>query len=180
MDEFLQPNERIILILENSKELAWERAKIQNCDEILLWYPITYIVDENRRLGVTKSGFWAIEVEQQIKLLNRTTAMRDLLPCLETEYCNIASQVEEGLIRANLPTELFSTFPSQALIVFALSSQSNFWTDLALDWLNGIKIDEKIAMELEKIVSNSGFSQKTRQKASKHLKKAKREVIDNT
>ena len=172
MDKLLQQHYKITELIEGLEDINWKESKLYNSDSPLFWLPVAWVFGENYCLGLSRSGYWVFEFDNQINLLtDKTIDMRGLLPCLKKAYYELIDLLEQGLKQKNLPTELAHTFPYQTLALFALKNKSDFWSSLALNWLNYIQIGKEVTVELEKVSASSWATQSTKQKASKLLRK---------
>ena len=72
----------------------------------------------------------------------------------------------------------FQNFPYENLIAFAVSSKSDYWAKLAVDWLEqGIPVGEKIVEPLKLMIDSKWASQKTRQSAFRLVKRLEKSDI---
>jgi hypothetical protein len=171
MKELIRQHHRIAALIAALEDVAWRESKLYNSNNPILWLPIAYVLSKDYWLGISKSGFWVVESDFQINLLNEKADMRSLMPCLKKAYYELVDLLERGLEQKKLPLELVHTFPYQTLALFALRSKSDFWCSLALDWLRYIEIGEEVTIELQNVSTATWATQSTRQKASKLLKK---------
>ena len=66
----------------------------------------------------------------------------------------------------------FEPFPFRRLIEFAISSESDYWASLAVDWLEqGVPLNEKVANAINLMVEEKRASQKTRHRAFQLMKR---------
>ena len=159
------------------KELAsistdrWKNVPTYNsCEtETVLWLPLFHISSENI-LGLTKSGYWTVGSDDSIVVFEPEMPLVSLLPCLEIEYIHFCEVAKDTFYRLGLPEELINSFPTSELIGLALIEGSEYWVELALNWLEYIKIDDQIREQLQQFAKAKWASQKARQKASKFLK----------
>lgn len=173
MNEVLRQHDRITALIEALEDITWEESQLHNSNSLIFWLPVTSILSEDYWLGLSKSGYWVSELDNHVNLINEKADMRSLLPCLKKTYYELVDLLEQGLKQKKLPLELVQTFPSQTLLLFALKSKSDFWSGLALDWLNHININNEITVELENVSMAPWVTQNTKQKTSKLLKKLK-------
>ena len=140
-----------------------------NEPEIISWLPLFHFNSE-KILGLDKNGYWVSNFGTSIIVYRPEKLVLPLFPCLEIEYNEFHNLLKAAFLRWGLSEKLIDTFPTSKLVYLALTDVSGYWTELALNWLEYIIIDDKIKEQLQQITHAKWASQKTRQKASKFLR----------
>ncbi len=148
----------------------WTTSYVRNYDKIENWIPITSLEEDEICLGISEAGYWVLEVDEYIVPLLENRYLRDLLPCLKKPFNAMVSLVDEELRLKSLPAEIRDSFPFQSLVSSGLKSKSDFWANLALDWLDNFSNIDFVNEELSELVQAKWTSQKTKQRAKKALK----------
>lgn len=157
------------LLSKSFDEMNWEEARICNSNNTLLWLPVTEIIDGIYRLGLSTNRYWVLEIEECISALATVESMRSLLPLLKKTNGEISKILKDSLDQKELPLDLSNTFPYKELIACAFQSKSEYWTNLALDWIISMDVND-FALELDSLSTAQWLTQGTRQKANKLLK----------
>ena len=167
----LNKYQQIACLIKNLKNNQWQSSLIAGTEDYVDWIPIDHLVEnEEIFVGISELGYWVIEYNNSIILLSNDKYLRDFLPCLKKSLNKLSRQIDEELVKKQIPLEAKNTFPYQELILAGLKSKSEFWAELALNWLEDIEIDNRIKEQLQQITKAKWASQKTRQKASKFLR----------
>ena len=167
----LNEYQQVARLIKNLKNNQWQSSLIAGTENYVNWIPIDHLLEDKEIFtGISELGYWVIGYGNKIILLSDDKYLRDFLPCLKKSLSELSRQIDEELVKKKIPVEVKNTFPFQEIILMGLKSESEFWAELALNWLEYIKINEKIKEQLQQITQAKWASQKTRQKASKFLK----------
>lgn len=155
----------------------WENSLSHNSDniEIIQWLPLLQISPEFS-LGLVKNGCWVKDSGVSVTIFEPGKPMVFLLPCLELKYDDFRSMIESAFLRLGLSKELAYTFPSSDLVCIGLTIDSKYWSELALNWAEAIRFDEKVKQALIQ-AGGSGSTQKIRQRAKKILRDQQRKAL---
>jgi len=83
-----------------------------------------------------------------------------LLPLLEKPHADVASLLPQALLRAGVSTEDCERFSLRDLVVFAVESDSEYWADLAVRWLeDGFAVDAEIVRGIDSMVKQKKATQ---------------------
>lgn len=123
---------------------------------------------EKNFLNYNNSNKWEISIQNETYEinLNNDKVTLSLLPFLEQGRNNIMEQIGD--------IQRWSTFPELLLIKAGFLSESEYWVNLALNWLEASDLDniDEFTKHLNQIFSNNlKYSQKVRHKTKKILKK---------
>ncbi|MCU4419444.1 hypothetical protein [Acinetobacter bereziniae] len=115
-------------------------------------------------LNYNNSNKWEISIQNETYEinLNNDKVTLSLLPFLEQGRNNIMEQIGD--------IQRWSTFPELLLIKAGFLSESEYWVNLALNWLEASDLDniDEFTKHLNQIFSNNlKYSQKVRHKTKK-------------
>ena len=122
-----------------------------------------YKIQENFLLGMANDD-WVISSDE-IKNLNEINPS-SLLSLLERQK-EFKETIEKALSENRMSKRLKENFPIEKVLSIAFQMQSDYWTNLALDWIKDNPVSQKIIDELLLIQIEKWASQNTRHKAKK-------------
>lgn len=109
---------------------------------------------------------WFIQTKQKIISLDTSNieVIVNLYPFLEHKEEYYLTQLDN--------IEAINSFPYKEIIHCGLMQNTDFWVGCSINWLSQKSISDWIFFDdyLRKIISNKGFSQKTRQLTAKMIK----------
>lgn len=124
---------------------------------------------------LTKEGRWVISSYEGLSEINKQTYNMSLLTLLEMPVDNLLEKID--IIVSNYEEIEFSVqnFPVNEVIYSGLKSDSDYWVDLALNWITEIdvkKLSNKLMLKaiLESIENTKHYPQNVRHRCRK-LKK---------
>ncbi|MDY6785790.1 MAG: hypothetical protein SW833_25105 [Cyanobacteriota bacterium] len=165
---------QLAVVLEEQCDLQWEISKIRGTDKLDNWTPIVEDSENEICLGIAKSGYWVSTRGKFIVPLLENNILRDLLPYFKKTRSKTTLLLRKSLEERGFPGGIEQSFPIDTLISSGLKFESDYWAGLALNWIEGMTVNEEIQIELQKVVVAKWASQKTRHRARKLLVSAKR------
>ena len=137
---------------------------------------------EDKKIGITASGNWIVEVGPKTELLDRPSSFLFCLTVLEQPLSFTLEYLGKtfgGLLSSmNLTAKVI--FPFVQIIRYSLRSGQNYWMNLGLEWYKYLEISEEklLEEELKYIVNEKKGSQRVRHQAQKELVKFKKKILE--
>lgn len=162
-------------ILNKTTDLPWIISPTLTGGDEKAWIPIANLFEgksEDKSLvGLSKDGYWVLQVGKQITVFTPESHPISLLPCLESNLEKVRLLLGKGLQYHNLPLRLLKSFPFERIIQAAILSNSNYWLTLAFGWLEKTLFSDTDVIEnaLSEVINADWASQRNRQKAKKYL-----------
>ncbi len=123
--------------------------------------------------GVDTQGNWLIVNNSGLNLFDKEIYDSSLLTLLELQPKILKSKIESALFLKKLPKDYQNNFPYNLVILNGLKSKSEYWINLALNWLliksnhNDQQMNKLLVSILNEISMNKHCSQKLRHAAMK-------------
>ncbi|GEM_PF-1978291 len=163
--------QQLAISLEAADPELWITSYVGNLDKAERWIWIASVSEYGVSLGISEGGYWVIEAENIITPIVEGKHLRDLLPCLKMSPDEMTLLITKNLTKRGLSVKIWDGFPLQDLVMSGLKSRSDFWANLALNWVEEFPTTTLFAEELEEIIGAEWVTQKTRHKAKKILKR---------
>lgn len=166
-------NSELQQILKGIASPQWRHSILQgHNDDLLRWLPVTKI-NGDTWYGLSEDDRWVAGSEDEnvrlVEISEHEPAV-PLLSCLEHSRSEIEALVAAGCQFVGLPATVVDTFPFEAGVTCGLMSSSDYWIELAIEWLQDMSINDKIAKILSGVVKSKGVSQKNRHRAARLFK----------
>ena len=166
-------NSELQQILKSITSPQWRHSILRGHNGGLLrWLPVIKI-DGDTWYGLSEDGRWVAGSEDEnvrlVEISGHEPAV-PLLACLEHSRSEIESLVAAGCQFVGLPAAVVDTFPFEAGVTCGLMSSSDYWIGLAIEWLQDMPINDKMAKILSGVVKSKGVSQKNRHRAAQLFK----------
>ncbi|MCP3973483.1 MAG: hypothetical protein GY720_03205 [bacterium] len=153
----------------------WRTNKLFASQEVpVQWRPLVK-VGPNRWLGISKSESWVIcgDTELDAAYLTDDKMGSAFLTCLELSFHEFQKRILEAMEQLDPPAIPRPEFPLSEMILAGLATRSDYWVDLALDWLeeahSSKRLDKPaIKKELSRMLTaRKRVRQKTRHRAAR-------------
>lgn len=164
--------ENLLMQLVNL-DAPWVKKNEYNSQgNYLNWLPVAELSGGSFLLGLTTKGLWARSTESAVQAVSDETACVFFLPVLEDPPEVVRGKISDGLKRYGLSEEFMDVFPLEKIVMTGLKSQSEYWSNLALNWVLSIPRSNSLEFEVEAL-SKTGETQKIRHAARKIIKQLK-------
>lgn len=166
-------NSELQQILKSITSPQWRHSILRGHNGGLLrWLPVIKI-NGDTWYGLSEDGRWVAGSEDEnvrlVEISGHEPAV-PLLACLEHSRSEIESLVAAGCQFVGLPAAVVDTFPFEAGVTCGLMSSSDYWIGLAIEWLQDMPINDRMAKILSGVVKSKGVSQKNRHRAARLFK----------
>ena len=135
------------------------------------WLPVMKFAISGLSIGISKHGAWLVGSSNECVPVDSGTATR-ILPILEMDPGLSKAQLINAIMnQAISPASLQGGIELPFLIAVqaAIEGNSEYWADLALDWLGTLTPSPEILESLEGLVNARWASQRTRHRAHRIL-----------
>ncbi len=146
---------------------AFPRHDTEN-KAILRWLPVAYIAAAKIQLGISSDAYWVRLTPQGAMEFKSDSSFVFLLPMLEIPFHEVIELIGNGLKQHGLSIKFLKGFPSENIAITGLSSCSEHWADLALNWTEQLPPTSNIQSALQTL-AQGGPTQRLRHKAQKFL-----------
>ena len=137
--------------------------------EICSWSPLIYGASEYCLVGLSEDGAWVSETADGVVAPERDGGFTLFLRILEMDSGEFYSALKQLLKGSKLSGVSASDFPVNQVLVRAFESNSDYWAELGLTWLEQSR--EPIALcvseSLKALQSEKSVAQRVRQRAAK-------------
>jgi hypothetical protein len=147
-------------------DLKWNDAFIYGTSQKTQWLPITVLFGERIALGVSTNAFWVRSTATGILELDDGDSCVFFLPVLEATFEQFQLRVLEGIRGHGMSDDFFKAFPCERLVVAGLKSESEYWVNMAMKWIECIPSSYVLKEELIRL-SESGVTQRIRHDSKK-------------
>ena len=156
-----------------SESVTHKESTIRESEEKVLWYPILQFTTQGFILGLHRNGFWILESEDEVIILNDTYKFWRLVSLLEQSMNDIRKELMSFFDILNIVINPDNFFPFIEITQAGFQFGSKYWAELAFKWYEEIPLEKKVYFteSLTKIENAKWASQKLRHMAKKELKK---------
>jgi len=120
---------------------------------------------------VTSNGKWGMCRDDRFLAFTSIESVMPLLPLLELSYVDVEELICGGLKRHKIDIRVMDSFPYEYLLCCALTWPTDYWTSLALSWLEeGCPTTKEILACLEVALEKDSLSQKNKHLARKIMR----------
>lgn len=153
-------------VAERVPEGAWE-----DCNGALVgsnpcrWCPMVAFGEPRLVLGLSSSGDWLwgdAEVVPAIVYPSDGTSLVGILPILERPLPLVRSEAARTATRLGLPLTLVDALPVAEIARTALATRSDYWVDLAIEWLEAYGDRQALAEDIAGASRDKRLSQRIR------------------
>jgi hypothetical protein len=141
--------EHLVATLQRN-DLPWitsQRHDGQKGDT-LRWLSIASFEEARIELGLSSTGRWVRAASESVQEFGAGVIPVFLLPILEVPPTKAIESLKGGLSRLGLPAEFLDGLPVGEVLLAAVGSHSEHWVALALEWIEGVKLDDRTRQEL--------------------------------
>lgn len=117
-------------------------------------------------LGASSKGVWLIKTSSGVQPVGGSSLVA-LLPLLEHQKPEVDLELRSAVVAKGLPIEMLGFLPLEDLVVVALKSKSDYWQNLALQWITR-PVPVRVIACLE-CLETEGATQKVRHAARRLL-----------
>jgi hypothetical protein len=157
-----------------SKHVSPEQWKNTTFDgESCRWLPIIQADASKTWIGLTELGTWVVENRRGEVAIMAGAALLSFFPFFAGKQGDFRTALLHALEEKRLPIELAQTCPIQAAVRYALTSESEYWQGLAIEWVETGTIDKDMLAALDTVAA-SGISQKNRHRAQRLLARTRK------
>jgi hypothetical protein len=156
---------------------SWRISGARNGGRELRWIPLIRIKSSEPWIGTTELCHWVVEGNGDVIPIDHAH-MLPLLHCLEAPIEEFMAALSKAIDQFSIGGVQVQEFPYYGLIDFALRSKSDYWADLALQWLETLPLARTRNDALHAIVKSRWATQKTRYHAQRILARVAREARD--
>lgn len=127
-------------------------------------WPVVDFGEPRCALGLSRSGEWVwCELDKARVHPMRPPALVGVLPILELPYDAVVQKARVAARRAGvLPERMETELPSREIVEAALHSRSDYWVDLAAEWLRGMPSESVPVGVIEDAARDTGLPQPSR------------------
>jgi len=149
---------------------VWRKATLAGeRDAIVEWSPVVGARNSDVRVGITRKGAWAIQVDDNRIELLTSSADRRLTPFLGSILQEVEDAVEDAFSDMGLPRRLAQEFPYDVIALSGLESTSMELRSAALSWAECLESKELLVPALRSIVLEESATHLMRQEAKRLL-----------
>ena len=124
---------------------------------------------------LSPDGTWGYERQGCFVPFDTLSSCMPLLPLLEISCSEVLELVGTGLEQAGIDGSLFHSFPLESVISLALQWKTDYWTQLALEWLEGgYPLSSDYVTSLERLSTTQRRSQRVRHRAARLARQYRR------
>lgn len=159
------------LFLNILKKTDYQVSKVVDYDYSLKWFRVFETDKYKKSVGLAENGCWVIYSREEIMVLNSERNFMRAVFLLEMDKNTIKNILEGYLQSKEVQVSADKVFPFSSIVKAGLEFGSEYWAELAFNWLEELGLNAKIYVKdtLEKIVQEKLLTQKLRHKAIKHL-----------
>jgi hypothetical protein len=136
---------------------------------IVEWWPVLQDQATGLWLGITRTGEWLHETKSGHVVFAAENKMVPLYPYLERSIERVRSQLIPKLGAISWPAE----FPFEALALAALTARNQYWSGLAVGWIEQGLVTDALMAALGDVDESGWGSQEFRHRVKRLLKRAR-------
>ena len=136
--------------------------------ETVKWIPVAEVA-ARIRIGLSEAGFWVRANEKSVAEFKPGSPAIFLLPAIEVSVADLKRLLTAGLQAYGLDASIADNFPIAEIVTTALTSNSEYWTKLALEWIQQIPITPSVRAALQDVARN-GPTQAIRHSALRRVR----------
>lgn len=157
--------------LECSSVWLTAQRRGQEGGQLIRWRPVVEVSTARVIIGLSDSGRWVRVTSESFVEWTPSIPPVFLLPVLEVEAASFRSLLASGVRAQGLDASVVESFPFNEIIATGLTSGSEYWATLALQWVPETQIVPIVAVALRQL-AQSGPTQATRQAARRRVRVA--------
>lgn len=137
------------------------------------WMPLLNLPLNEDALGISDEGSWVRESRGAILRADKGKNLVFLLPALEIPLTEFQMLIQRSLANGGIPQEVLQTFPFFQVTILGLSSTSEHWTQLAINWCESLPLDQSLIRALLAVAKSDSLPQRIRHRAWALCKRTK-------
>lgn len=146
---------------------SWNESSVYGDEsKSLKWIEVIILKSLGLQLGISFNGYWVRISNNLVYEFSSGCSYRFLYPVIELRLLDVQKAIIDGLNYHHLPLGFLDNFPFENIVISGLSSNSEYWCNLALKYIEDLEIDEEIINALN-ICSKNAPTQKLRHQAKK-------------
>lgn len=154
-------------MVEHVPNSAWAPCEVSvNSEELKsCWCPLVGFGEPRVALGLSADGerLWGEEVVGIATVYPlEAPAVVGVLPILERPLPMVRSEAARAVARLGLPLPLVDALPVTEIVGAALKTRSDYWVELALEWLEADADRQHLTDAITAASSDSRLAQRTR------------------
>jgi len=122
-------------------------------------------------VGVNEGGRWVVRKRTATYSADDGAGLVPFVSCLEESVEDLRVTLAAGIARCGLDVSLLESFPFSDIAAEGISSRSPKWISLAVAWLDGVRLSERLVGALTQLIQRREGTQRERQQAWRRLQK---------
>ena len=142
--------------LQARKDLPWQTGQRHESSQpaLIRWVLVADIPTARLQLGLSEFGRWVRASKTSVSEFEAGSSCVFLLPVLEMKADDIRRVLGEGLRGLGLPEGDAESFPFEDVVLTGLTSGSENWSNLALNWVRQIGVSDRMREALQVLAQN--------------------------